>query len=195
MKRFRLPIAALGMACLLTLAACGGGDLVAFLRGSASGLNTNQSVTLQNNGGDPLVVSSNGGFTFRERLILGERYDVTIRSQPQGQVCQVSNGQGSVNSRSDDVTSVLVACVNLPSLSGTVSGLLAGATVTLSNGSAQLLVPSNGPFAFPGVLAIGTTYRVTVANNPPGQTCSVTNGVGTTTNTTTPPTPVSVTCK
>jgi hypothetical protein len=195
MMSFRTTLAASGLCTVLALTACGGGDLVAYLRGNASGLNSGQSLTLQNNGGDPLVVNSNGGFTFRERLVLGEKYDVTIRSQPQGQVCQVSNGRGSVNSKSDDVTSVLVVCVNLPTLLGTVSGLAAGATVTLSNGGVQLPVNSNGPFAFPGVLAIGTSYQVTVAVNPVGQTCTVTNGVGTTTNSTTPPTPVTVTCR
>jgi hypothetical protein len=195
MQKFRPSLAVASIAAALVFTACGGGDLVAYLRGNASGLTSGQNVVLQNDGKDPLVVSSNGGFTFRERLVLGERYDVTIRNQPAAQVCQVSNGRGTVNSNSDDVTSVLVVCVNLPTLSGTVSGLASGATVTLTNGNVRLPVANNGQFAFPGVLAIGTTYLVTVASNPVGQTCTVTNGGGTTTNSTTPPTPVTVTCR
>jgi hypothetical protein len=195
MNNFRTSLAAVSTAAALALTACGGGDLLAYLRGNVSGLTAGQNVTLQNDGKDPLVVSSNGVFTFKERLILGQRYDVTIRNQPASQVCQVSNGTGTVNGNSDDVTSVLVVCVNLPTLSGTVSGLAAGATVTLTNGAVQLPVTSNGPFAFPGVLAIGTSYLVTVSGNPTGQTCTITNGSGSTTNSTTPPTPITVNCR
>jgi hypothetical protein len=180
---------------LVALAACGGGDLVAYIGGDVSGLTAGQNVVLENNGRNALVVSSNGRFNFSDRLVIGEEYRVTIRSQPSAQVCQLSNGTGTVNDRSDDVTSVKVVCVNLPALTGTVSGLNAGATVTLSNAGVPLPVNSNGPFAFPGVLSIGTSYQVTVTSNPAGQTCTVTNGVGTTTNSTTPPTPVTVTCR
>jgi hypothetical protein len=195
MQRFH-PLSMVTGACtLLILAACTGGDLVAYVGGDVSGLTAGQSVVLENNGRDALVLSSNGRFSFRDRLFIGDEYRVTIRNQPSAQVCQLFNGTGTVNDRSDDVTSVQVVCVNLPVLSGTVSGLNAGATVTLSNGNVSLPVSGNGPFAFPGVLAIGTSYQVTVASNPTGQTCTVTNGVGTTTNSTTPPTPVTVTCR
>jgi hypothetical protein len=188
-------ITSTGLGLALALAGCTGGDLVAYIGGDVSGLAPGQSVVLENNGRDALVVTANGRFNFRDRLLIGDEYRVTIRNQPSAQVCQLFNGTGTVNDRSDDVSSVQVVCVNLPVLSGTVSGLNAGATVTLSNGSVQLPVSSNGPFAFPGVLAIGTAYQVTVASNPVGQTCTVTNGVGTTTNSTTPPTPVTVTCR
>jgi hypothetical protein len=180
---------------VLALAACSGGDLVAYIGGDVSGLTAGQNVVLENNGRNALVVSSNGRFNFSDRLVIGEEYRVTIRNQPAAQVCQLFNATGTVNDRSDDVSSVKVVCVNLPALSGTVSGLNAGGTVTLSNAGVLLPVSSNGAFAFPGVLPIGTAYLVTVASNPTGQTCTVTNGAGTTTNSTTPPTPVTVTCR
>jgi hypothetical protein len=195
MQRSQPFLMATGACTLLALAACSGGDWVAYIGGEVSGLTAGQNVVLENNGRDALVVSNNGRFNFSDRLLIGEEYRVTIRNQPSAQVCQLFNGTGTVNDRSDDVSSVQVICVNLPTLSGTVSGLSAGSTVTLSNGSVQLPVSSNGPFAFPGVLPIGTRYQVTVASNPVGQTCTVTNGVGTTTNSTTPPTPVTVTCR
>ena len=40
-------------------------------------------------------------------------------------------------------------------------------------------VTANGSFAFPGTLASGATYAVTVLTNPTGQTCTVANGTGT----------------
>jgi hypothetical protein len=190
--------AALGMAlgaATLGLTACGGGDYVANVGGTVGGLNSGQSLTLQNDGKDKLSISRNGSFFFSKKLVLGEDYKATILTQPNGQVCQVFSGTGSVNSRSDDVTSIVVTCVNLPALSGTVSGLAAGTTLTLANAGVQLPVNSNGAFAFPGVLAVGTSYQVSVLTQPSGQTCTVTNGSGSTTNTITPPTPVTVTCR
>ena len=97
-------------ASALSLVACGGGDFVAYIRGTASGLNEGQSVVLQNNGGDNLTVSNNGTFGFGKRLVVGQDYRVTVLTQPAGQFCQVNNGSGSVNSNSDDVTSVTVTC-------------------------------------------------------------------------------------
>jgi len=42
-----------------------------------------------------------------------------------------------------------------------------------------LAIASNGTFAFPGILAAGTTYSVTVSTQPAGQACTVSNGSGT----------------
>ena len=49
------------------------------------------------------------------------------------------------------------------------------------NGSADLPVAGNGPFTFPGSVASGTAYAVTVGTQPssPAQTCTVANGSGT----------------
>lgn len=176
------------------LGACGGGDFVASIGGTTSGLTDGQSVVLRNNDADTLTVSKNGRFFFGKRLVLGEAYRVTVLTQPAAQFCQVNQGSGSVNSQSDDVTSVNLVCVNLPTLSGTVSGLTGGAGVTLSNGRDLLTVLGNGPFAFAGVLAVGSSYRVTVTTNPQGKVCTVTNGSGTTPGNGTALTPVTVTC-
>jgi len=63
---------------------------------------------------------------------------------------------------------------------GTVSGL-AGNSVTLRlNGGADLAVAANGNFAFPGSIASGTAYTVTVQTQPTGptQTCVLANATG-----------------
>jgi hypothetical protein len=194
MKNCLSLLAALSVATLGGVA-CGGGDYVANVGGTVGGLNSGQSLTLQNDGRDNLTISKNGGFFFSKRLVLGEAYKATLLTQPNGQVCQVFSGTGLVNNRSDDVTSIVVTCVNLPALSGTLSGLVAGGVVTLANAGVQLAVNSNGAFAFPGVLAIGASYQVNVTTQPVGQSCTVTNGSGSTTNTITPPTPVTITCR
>ena len=80
--------------------------------GSVSGLNG--SVTLQNNGGDDLTRTSNGNFQFQTPLASGMGYDVTVSSQPMMQICIVSGATGA--GANGDVTSVMVACQNNPTV-------------------------------------------------------------------------------
>ncbi|MGY4830527.1 hypothetical protein ACVNIS_18295 [Sphaerotilaceae bacterium SBD11-9] len=147
--------------------------------GTLSGLPTSTTVVLQNNGGDNLTLSQNGSFTFSGTLDNGKTYAVTVLTQPAGAICTVGNGNGTIDSSGTDVTSVSVTCAVSSSLSGTVSGLNPGTSVTLINGSTTLPVAANGSFAFPGTMANNTAYNVTVSVQPAGQTCTVANGAGT----------------
>lgn len=64
-------------------------------------------------------------------------------------------------------------------LSGNVSGLMPGTPVTLKNNAADpIVINANGVFAFPTALAGNGTYSVTVATQPVGEICTVTNGAG-----------------
>jgi hypothetical protein len=78
--------------------------------GTLSGL-AGGSVTLRNNGGDDLVLSANGSFSFSTPLQDGASYSVTIQTQPASpdRVCQVSDGAGTVGGA--NVTGVQVTCV------------------------------------------------------------------------------------
>jgi len=79
-------------------------------------------------------------------------------------------------------------------IGGTVSGLAAGASMTLqNNGTENLLVSANGSFAFKTAIAANQPYLVTVSQPPttPPQTCTVAAGTGTATATVTT---VVVTC-
>ncbi|HEX4254219.1 MAG TPA: alpha/beta hydrolase-fold protein [Streptosporangiaceae bacterium] len=148
--------------------------------GSASGLASGSAVVLQNNGGNDLSVTASGAFTFSTALATGAAYNVTVKTNPTGQTCTVANGTGTVGAA--NVTSVAVTCAANPTytVGGTASGLASGATVVLqNNGGGNLSVTANGTFTFSTALAPGAAYRVTVASNPPGQTCAVANGTGT----------------
>jgi hypothetical protein len=162
----------------LLVAGCGGGGS-GTIGGSVSGLGTGVSVVLQDNGGDTLTVASNGGFEFATALDTGVSYAVAVTVQPTGQSCTVSNGSGTVDSSDDPVDNVSVACTTLLTLSGTVTGLAPGTSVTLSNGQILLPVATNGTFSFPGTLTAGAFYDVTVTTQPALETCVVTNGSGT----------------
>ena len=146
--------------------------------GTVSGLSG--TVVLQDNGGDDLSVTASGPFTFATKVASGSPYNVTVKTNPSGQTCTVTGGSGTVGSA--DVTSVAVSCATTAgttfSVGGTVSGL-SGTVVLQDNGGDNLSVTANGSFTFATALPSGTAYSVTVATNPSGQTCTVTNGSGT----------------
>ncbi len=75
--------------------------------GTVSGLTG--TLTLQNNGGDDLVVKGDGGLTFATAIADGASYNVTVLTHPDGQTCSATNGTGSISGA--DVTDVAVPCL------------------------------------------------------------------------------------
>jgi hypothetical protein len=66
-------------------------------------------------------------------------------------------------------------------IGGTLTGLRTGVTLTLQNNFADnLSLTANGTFGFPSRVAANKVYSVTVLTQPLGQTCTVSNGSGTT---------------
>lgn len=59
------------------------------------------------------TISADGPFTI-DPLITGSSYTVTVKTQPSGQICSVSNGIGIVANSGVNVTNVAVTCVTLP---------------------------------------------------------------------------------
>ena len=165
------------VAFALSLGGCGGGA-AGNLQGTVSGLGTGLSVTLQDNGGDDFVLNANGSFNFDTSLAAGSTYEVTVAAQPVGQVCFVANGDGTIPSGDAGITPVEIVCSSSASIAGTVSGLAAGTSVTLSNAGMTLPIATNGSFAFPGLLPAGTTFDVSVAVQPAGQSCAVSDPTG-----------------
>lgn len=151
-------------------------DMTFSVGGTLSGLSG--SITLQNNGGDDIVLTADGSFTFATELGDGEAYDVTVSSQPGGQDCSVTNGAGNIDSA--DVTDVAVDCATTGTLviGGVMSGLN-GLTILQLNGATDLIVVRNGIFSFLEFFDTGDDYDVTILSQPAGQTCTVTNGSGT----------------
>lgn len=77
--------------------------------GNIQGLATGQSLTLQNNGGDNLVVTSNGPFAFATGLPAGQPYAVTVSVPPtDGSSVSVSAGTGTVASAAVSTVNVVV---------------------------------------------------------------------------------------
>ena len=156
------------------------GTLAYSIGGTVTGL-TGAGLVLQNNGGDNLSVSADGGFTFSTKINNGGAYSVTVLTQPSGQTCTVASGAGTVSGA--NVTNVAVNCINNPAgtytLGGTVSGLTGVGLILQNNGSDNLSVSANGGFTFATALANGSAYSATVLTQPAGQTCTVASGAGT----------------
>lgn len=151
--------------------------------GTVSGLAGGNTLTLQNNLTDDLLVSANGAFTFATQLADQSSYTVTVLNQPEtpNQTCTVTNNSGVLNGANQ--TDILINCVvNDYFIGGSISGLAPGNMVTLqNNGTDDLLVSDNGVFVFNTPLADNSAFSVTVLSNPsnPNQSCEVTNGTGT----------------
>src|SRR3989475_7183632 len=146
---------------LLALSACSGrgdggggtgpGPASSFaIGGTTSGLSG--TVVLQNNGGDNLTISVNGGFTFAAALTNSSPYAVTVLAQPAGQTCTVANGAGTVAGA--NITNVTVTCsANSFSVGGTVSGLIGTGLVLQDNGGDNLPVAADSTFTFRTAIA------------------------------------------
>jgi hypothetical protein len=159
------------------------------VRGTVTGL-VGTGLVLQNNGGDDLAITTDGPFGFATPVSAGGDYNVSVLTPPSNpsQSCTVSRGSGRVGSA--DVTDVAVTCVTGTfTVGGTVSGLTGsnaiGSNVVLQNNDGDnLTVTANGTFTFTTALAPGAMYSVRVLTHPsnPPQSCTVTNGSGTITN-------------
>jgi hypothetical protein len=151
--------------------------------GSLSGLVEGTSLTLQNNGGDDLVIRANGEFKFITELHNIDPYEVKVLSQPTSpnQTCTVTNGTGTIPD--ENVTDISVTCIlSTYSIGGHVSGLPDGNQVVLLNNEGdKLVITANGLFTFATPLDDGSQYEVSIDTQPkkPNWTCVLENGAGT----------------
>jgi len=144
------------------------------ISGTVVGLYSGQSVTLQNNSGDNLTVSSNTTFSFTTKVGQGDTYLVTVKTQPTGQICTPNLNSGVV---SDNVSDVSIICSGtVYTVSGSVSGL-SGTLVLQNNYGSDQTLTSEGSFSFQ--VASSAKYNVRVKTQPKGK-CVVSNGSGTT---------------
>jgi hypothetical protein len=147
--------------------------------GNLIGLAFGDSLSLQDNGSDVLVLSANGPFTFAKPIFTGFPYQVTVTNptSPAVQTCVVTSGGGTMGTA--PVNTVGIDCTtNTYTLSVTLTGLdpndsfatySSGGTVTFAVGS------GGGTLTFPNPIASGSTYYGAnqVAMGPDYQYCSI----------------------
>jgi len=159
-------------------------SILASLSVLVSGLPNGESLTLLNNGSDPVTVFANGNITFNNGLSINNPlFNVTVSSQPSGYICTVQNGAGnilSIISNFPNISPVLVVCTAPLNVSGTLSGLDAGQTITLSNNdNDSITLSANGTFNFTKPIPAGTTYSISIQQEPDYKLCKVSQGSGT----------------
>ncbi len=162
---------------------------------TVTGLDPSTSVVLQSNGGSNLTFTANGTANFNATVPSGSTYDVTVLTQPTGETCTVTNGNGTVTNA--NVVASITCSLNTYTISpntytispntytigGVVSGLSTGNQVILqNNGGNSTAISANGLFVFSTGITNGSTYAVVVSSQPTGQNCTVSNGSGTVNN-------------
>ncbi len=99
----------------MLFAAChhGSGRAIEYtVSGTVSGLSG--TLVLQNNGVDDLTLTADGAFTFATALVDGSAYDVTVLTQPVGQICTITAGSGTLAGA--DVPGAAAGWVDTPPL-------------------------------------------------------------------------------
>jgi N-acetylneuraminic acid mutarotase len=146
--------------------------------GSVSGLLPGRSLVLEDNGGNATALSADGAFSFSTGVPSGSNYAVTVRTQPDGQSCAITNGSGTI--AAGDVLDVAVVCSDdAYNVGVTVSGVNAAGLILDNEGGDPLSISRNGSFNFNAPVAGGSPYAVTISSQPIGEVCSVSQGTGT----------------
>ncbi len=131
------------------------------------------------NGNDTLSLSSTGAYLFAASVSYHGNYNVTVQTQPGGQICTVSGATGTVQAA--NVTTVNLACVNAYSVAGVVTGLPVDSNIRMVNalGTGSINVSYANPnFIMPQIIANTGNYNVQIARQPPGLLCTASNNSG-----------------
>lgn len=139
--------------------------------GTVSGL-TGGSLVLNNNGVDLAVLMTNGPFAFAQRVLHRGSYAVTIATLPVDQRCVLTGGSGVVEDA--DVDSVVINCIDVHDVGGTITGFVGGTLVVHLDGVGDrtLTFPATS-FNFPDAIDVNGDYEVTITTQPAGQHCTV----------------------
>jgi sugar lactone lactonase YvrE len=90
--------------------------------GTISGLSSNATLTVTDNGGDSLTISANGPFTFPTPLKPGASYDVAVATLPAGEQCGVAGAVGTVDTANAAGISITCAVPTLSLVAGALGG-------------------------------------------------------------------------
>ncbi|MGV6852908.1 MAG: beta strand repeat-containing protein [bacterium] len=153
-----------------------------FIGGVLSGLASGNDVTLSL-GAESLTLSENNIFNFVNPLDDLSSYSATVSQQPTNpnQSCVITNASGTING--DDIVNMDVICTtNEYLIGGTVSGLVPGSELLISNNNSDFLtINNNGGFSFANTVPDTQSYLIEVTQQPrdPFQICQISNFMGT----------------
>ena len=124
---------------------------------------------------DTLIINSSGTYTFDKTFPASSIYNLEVIQSPKGQVCDLINGQGTLEL---DVNNVFINCEDdLYTISGKVTGLT-GTIKLSSNIDEELILNKNGMFTFNYQYKNSEEYIISISEAPTGLLCSIENETG-----------------
>ncbi len=133
------------------------------------------TLVIDNNGSE-ISITESGTFVFPDRYPGGTTYDVVIVSQPEHQLCTITNGTGIVSVY--DVSNISIQCEYVQyTLSAVVENLQGN--LVLKNDNDILAISDDGVYTFPTPITYLYPYAVTILSEPPGQVCNIPERTGT----------------
>jgi len=110
---------------------------------------------------------------------VSESYNLSVTNPHPNEICNVSTATGSTYGV--NINNVTVSCSSVTyTVGGNVMGLNPGERVVLlNNGENPIGAIADGEFIFPTPIIENGTYSVTIAAQPTGKSCAVSNGSGT----------------
>ena len=144
--------------------------------------------TVANDPTETTPINTDGDYVFATTLTGGANYAVSVATQPSGFTCTVSNESGTISYA--NVTNVSVTCAAIPVYSVRATVALNGATglvlvnnvtspTVTNDATATTPITTSGNYLFATSIPSGASYVVTIATQPAGYTCTVTNASGT----------------
>ena len=104
---------------------------------------------------------------------------VVTRISRRGIATGIGAGNSSVSASLDKIESSTATVTVVYSVGGTLSGLISGNSIMLSNnGMDKLTLFADGSFSFPTGMASGSTFNLAIATPLPRQPCTHTYGAG-----------------
>jgi len=161
-------------------------DVVHKIGGNVS--NLKGSLMLLNNNSDQLNVTPVANvdptnFQFANLIGEGLTYNVSIATQPPGQICELTPGTETGTALvatfpTKIIDTVRLTCVDVYDVNVDVSNLMPGGIITLLNGGVEFPISTNGLSDIVTGLLVNdpydVTFRVTPSGQPDGQTCTLT---------------------
>ena len=175
-------IGAAALALALGLAACGGKSSFTINGTFVDSLNNitnikNPGLILANGDDEISIPVGASTFSFPRQIEYGDTYTVVVKQHPQHQTCTPATSTGTAG-RTESISLVMSCTQNAYSVIVTVTGLTAEGLQLINGSSGGVTVTVANPTAEFQSIPVGTSYGISIYQQPTGQTCSIVNGSG-----------------